>query len=107
MRRRQKQLAEEGKKVVESIIHALKAGGSVFIEVMTTHDPGAKTSREEDENMSETISFIKHFFDDGELAAWFSELETQSYEEIMKYDDSHGTPHYHGLARLIGRKRAA
>jgi tellurite methyltransferase len=72
---------------------------------MTIHDPGAKTSREEDENMSETISFIKHFFDDGELAGWFSKLETLSYEEIMKYDDSHGTPHYHGLARLIGRKK--
>jgi tellurite methyltransferase len=96
---------EEGKKVAESIIHALKPGGSVFIEVMTTHDPGAKTSRGEDENMSETISFIKHFFDDGELARWFSELETLSYEEIMKYDDSHGEPHYHGLARLIGRKK--
>lgn len=22
----------------------------------------------------------------------------------MKYDDSHGEPHYHGVARLIGTK---
>jgi hypothetical protein len=22
----------------------------------------------------------------------------------MKYDDSHGEPHYHGLARLVGKK---
>jgi len=31
-------------------------------------------------------------------------LETLKYEEFMKYDDSHGEPHYHGLARLIGKK---
>ena len=24
--------------------------------------------------------------------------------EIVKYDDSHGEPHYHGVARLIGIK---
>src|SRR6266571_5285550 len=48
---------EEGKKVAESIIQALRPGGFVFIEVMTIHDPGAKTSREEGENMSETVSF--------------------------------------------------
>lgn len=34
-----------------------------------------------------------------------SSLETILYEEIMKYDDSHGEPHYHGIARLIARKK--
>jgi len=97
---------KEGKKVAEAIIDVMKPGGFVFIEVMTIHDPGAKASREEDENVSETASFIKHYFEEGELAAWFSQLETLLYEEIMKYDDSHGTPHYHGIARLIGRKHA-
>jgi tellurite methyltransferase len=58
-------------------------------------------------DISETASFIKHFFEDGELAAWFSALETPLYEETMKYDDSHGEPHYHGLTRLIARKQPA
>jgi tellurite methyltransferase len=96
---------EEGKKVAESIIDTLKPGGFVFIEAFTLHDPAASAARKENETISETASFVQHYFDDGELATWFSKLETLLYEEIMKYDDSHGEPHYHGLARLIGRKQ--
>ena len=95
---------EEGKTVSESIIDALKPGGFVFIEAFTVHDPAANAARKEHETISETASFVQHYFDEGELAAWFSTLDTLLYEEIMKYDDSHGEPHYHGLARLIGRK---
>jgi tellurite methyltransferase len=95
---------EEGKKVAASIIDALKPGGFVFIEAFTVHDPAANAAREEHETISETASFVQHYFDEGELADWFSKLETLKYEEIMKYDDSHGEPHYHGLARLIGKK---
>ena len=97
---------EEGKKVAESIIDALKPEGFVFVEAFTVHDPAANTARKENETISETASFVQHYFDEGELAAWFSQLETLLYEEIMKYDDSHGEPHYHGLARLIARKQA-
>ena len=95
---------EEGTKVAETIIDALKPGGFVFIEVFTVHDPAANATKKEHDTISETASFVQHYFDEGELAAWLSMLETLKYEEIMKYDDSHGEPHYHGLARLIGRK---
>jgi tellurite methyltransferase len=94
----------EGKKVAEAMIDALKPGGFVFIETFTIHDPGA--AKKENETISETASFVQHYFDESELAAWFSALETVLYEEVMKYDDSHGEPHYHGIARLIARKRA-
>lgn len=97
---------EEGKKVAASIIDALKPGGFVFIETFTIHDPAANAARKENETISETASFVQHFFDEGELAAWFSQLETVLYEEIMKYDDSHGEPHYHGVARLIAKTTA-
>src|SRR6266699_283415 len=96
---------DEGKKVAEAIIEALKPGGFVFIESFTVHDPAARTVTRENETISETASFVQHFFNEGELAAWFSQLETVLYEEVMKYDDSHGEPHYHGLAMLISRKR--
>ncbi len=95
---------EEGKKVAEAMIDALKPGGFVFIETFTIHDPSANAARKENETISETASFVQHYFDEGELASWFSKLETLRYEEFMKYDDSHGEPHYHGLARLIGKK---
>jgi len=97
-------LEEEGKKVAEALIDALKPGGFVFIEAFTVHDPAANTARKEHETISETASFVQHYFDEDELAVWFSTLETLTYEEFMKYDDSHGEPHYHGLARFIGRK---
>ena len=98
---------EEGKKVAVSMIDALKPGGFVFIEDFTIHDPGASATRKENETISETASFVQHYFDEGELAAWFSQLETLLYEEIMKYDDAHGEPHYHGVARLIAKKSRA
>jgi cyclopropane fatty-acyl-phospholipid synthase-like methyltransferase len=96
---------EEGKAVAQAMIDSLKPDGFMFIEAFTIHDPAANTSWNEDETISETATFVQHFFDEGELAVWFSTLEILKYEEIMKYDDSHGEPHYHGLARLIGRKR--
>ncbi len=54
--------------------------------------------------ISETASFVKHYFKEGELAAWFSHLETLQYTQEMIYDDTHSNPHFHGIARLIGRK---
>ena len=75
------------------------------MRIIIFHDPGAATAPKEGETISETASFVQHYFDEGELAAWFAELETILYEEIMKYDDSHGEPHYHGLARLIAKNR--
>ena len=54
--------------------------------------------------ISETASFIKHYFEEGELATWFSQLETLQYTEEIIYDDTHGNPHFHGIARLISRK---
>ncbi len=97
---------EEGKKVAQAMIDALKPGGFVFVESFTVHDPAASAASKATETISETASFVQHYFDEGELAEWFSRLEILRYEEFMKYDDSHGEPHYHGLARLIGSKKA-
>ena len=97
---------EDGKRVASSILSALKPGGLIYLEVFTIHDPGATDQSQNDQadEISETAGFIKHYFDDNELATWFSELEIERYEEVMKYDTSHGAPHYHGIARLIGTK---
>ncbi len=78
----------------------------MYIDVFTIHDPGAAQSRhiEAPDTISETASFFKHYFDEGELATWFSRLETLQYTEEMIYDDTHGDPHFHGIARLISRK---
>jgi tellurite methyltransferase len=72
----------------------------MYVDVFTIHDPGAarSTHREATDTISETASFIKHYFAEGELAAWFSQLEALLYEEVMIYDDMHGNPHFHGIA---------
>ena len=78
----------------------------MYVDVFTIHDPGAAQSRHREaaNTISETATFVKHYFAEGELAAWFSRLETLQYTEEMIYDDTHGNPHFHGVARLIGRK---
>jgi tellurite methyltransferase len=78
----------------------------MYIDVFTIYDPGATQSRhcEATDTISETASFIKHYFAEGELAAWFSQLEALQYTEEMIYDDTHGNPCLRGVARLIGRK---
>src|SRR5579885_853958 len=53
----------EGKKVAEAMIDALKAGGFVFVEVFTIHDPAASATKKENETISETASFVRHFLD--------------------------------------------
>jgi hypothetical protein len=77
----------------------------MYVDV-SIHDPGAAQSRHREATsiISETASFVNHYFDEGELAAWFSQLETLLYVEDMIHDDTHGNPHFHGIARLIGRK---
>ena len=80
------------------------SGGGLCLACTVPLHSAANAAREEHETISETASFVQHYFDEGELADWFSALETLKYEEFMKYDDSHGEPHYHGLAKLIGKK---
>lgn len=55
----------------------------MYASVFTTRDPGASqsTPSEATNAISETAYFIKHYFDEGELAAWFSQLETLHYKE--------------------------
>ncbi len=78
----------------------------MYVDVFTIYDPGAAQTMycEAADTISETASFIKHYFEEGELAAWFSQLETLQDTEEMIFDDTHGDPHFHGVARLIGRK---
>src|SRR5438046_600517 len=65
-------LDEEGKVAASSIIDAFKPGEFMFIEAFTVHDPTANTIRKEHETISEPASFVQHYFDEGELATWFS-----------------------------------
>ena len=88
-------------KAVDEIKRILAPGGYVYIMVFTEDDPGY---RKDVENASECALFIKHYFKKGELKSFFSDFEILEYSEYTKEDITHGPVHYHGKAKLFGRK---
>ncbi len=87
---------------VKEIKRVLKPGGYVYALVFTEEDPGYK---KDSSNASECASFIKHYFKKGELRELFSDFDILEYSEYMKIDESHGSVHYHGKAKLFAQKR--
>ncbi len=55
-------------------------------------------------NASETSSFVRHYFEEGELKEMFGALEILQYDEKLEDDISHGPKHEHAVAVLIGKK---
>lgn len=84
------------------ITSALKPGGLMYCEVFTTADPGH--NHYPDQTLSETAGSVRHYFAAGELRGLFSQLTPLTYRESIKRDRAHGSPHWHGLALLIGVK---
>jgi len=84
------------------IYESLKCDGIIYCIVFTTEDPGYKNQRE---RKSECSHLVKYYFSPGELRRRFSNLEILKYVKYTKVDDSHGPIHYHGKAKLIGKKK--
>lgn len=74
-------------------------GGLIALEVFTTSDPACAGGDE----VSETAAMVKRYFEPGELRHLLSDLEVIYYSEGIEPDWSHGAPHSHGVARLVGR----
>lgn len=91
-------------RAVDEIKRILAPGGYLYIMVFTEDDPGYKKDLE---NASECALFIKHYFKKGELKQFFSDFEILEYAEYTKEDTTHGPVHYHGKAKLFGRKPQA
>ena len=87
---------------IEEIKRVLKPGGYVYIMVFTEEDPGF---RKDIDDASECSMFIKHYFKKNELKGYFFDFEILEYSEYKKEDTTHGPVHYHGKAKLFGRKR--
>lgn len=83
------------------IYQSLKCDGILYCVAFTTDDPGFKG---QNEIASECTHLIKHYFSPGELRKLFSKLKILYYKEYIKVDDSHGPKHFHGKAKLIGKK---
>ncbi|MDY6904644.1 MAG: class I SAM-dependent methyltransferase [Thermodesulfobacteriota bacterium] len=91
------------RQVTDGIITSLRSGGMLYANVFTTADPGFTRNRQA--GISDTSFGIAHYFEAGELKSCFGKLKHLHYYEGEEMDCSHGTPHTHGWASLIARKK--
>jgi len=89
--------------IAEGIVTTLTSCGMAFVECFTVDDPGYALR---DIHASDCARFVRHYFEHGELRQLFAALEVLEYVEYKKEDASHGTPHQHGLAVLVGGRSA-
>ncbi|MFO7917259.1 MAG: class I SAM-dependent methyltransferase [Anaerolineae bacterium] len=99
------------KRVVAGIKRTLAPGGIVYLNVFTVDDPGYRVQRggrsgegHMESGVSDTSMCVEYYYRPNELRREFKDLEILYYSEGMQRDSSHGTPHYHGLARMIAKK---
>lgn len=92
---------------VSKIKMALKPGGILYVNVFTVSDPGyakrLSLGTLESNDVSDTAECMEHYFQSGELKAFFNEFDIIYEYEGLEPDLSHGTPHSHGWACLLAR----
>jgi 2-polyprenyl-3-methyl-5-hydroxy-6-metoxy-1,4-benzoquinol methylase len=103
------------KEEIEIIIQNMKAGlkeeGIIYLSVFSTLDPKFHTLQATFESVEENTFYVKnretyiHYFTKEEITGYFSDFEIISVIESFEYDDSHGSPHYHGGIELMVRKK--
>ncbi|MGM0682283.1 MAG: class I SAM-dependent methyltransferase [Thermodesulfobacteriota bacterium] len=92
--------------LVGEINSSLKPGSYFYGNVFTREDPGYLSQQEKPllENVSETAGAIRHYFVSGELHNYFASNQILEYHEFQEEDLSHGPPHMHSWACILGRK---
>ena len=85
----------------DKIFESLIIGGALYSVCFTKEDPGARPGLEA---TSECSHLVSHYFEAQELSKLFSSLKILEYTEYRKIDATHGPVHYHGKAKLVGRR---
>lgn len=80
------------------IRRVLRPQGFVALEVFTTSDPGWIGG-----DVSDTSALVMQYFEPDALRQLMPDVELLYYSEGIEPDWTHGTPHTHGVARLVGR----
>ena len=98
-------------RVITKIKNYLAPSGLVFISLFTEEDPSFssfvknKKSIEPNTFFNEKAGEYWQFMRKGELKEKFYNFETLLYEEEIIHD-AHPTPHDHGMAFYVGKKKA-
>lgn len=88
--------------LASTLAEAMQPGAVLVATAFLSDDPGA--TRDTDDH-SETADHVESYLDPGELAKLFCGLHIVEDKEYRKLDTSHGAPHYHSVAEIIGLKR--
>jgi hypothetical protein len=97
--------------IADHLMESLSPGGIFMCEVFTIDDPGFNALRREGVEIIEPNTFrlpltqkLIHYFEPGELARVFSELEVLESEEYRRIDPR-SEEGYRAGAAFVGRKR--
>ena len=87
------------------VLHeALRDDGAIYIDVLTTDDPGCSGVGQ----ASEFVAAIEHYFAPNELPGLAARYwRIACYLEQREHDTTHGAPHDHVKAKLLGLGPAA
>ncbi|WP_328663144.1 SAM-dependent methyltransferase [Nocardia salmonicida] len=94
--------AVQRRALAATLTEAMRPGAVLVATAFLSDDPGA--IRESDDH-SETADHVESYLNQGELVTLFSDLTMVEEREYRKLDTSHGSPHYHSVAEIIGVKR--
>ncbi len=98
--------------LIDRMKFSLKKNGLIFISVFSTEEPGLneKLSNSSFECLDNCIfhnvamdTYVSYFSKD-EIKNLFSDFSTVMISDEFFMDLSHGSPHYHGVIKYIGRK---
>ncbi|TVQ74002.1 MAG: class I SAM-dependent methyltransferase [Balneolaceae bacterium] len=95
---------EQTRKLLPSIVSWLKPGGTLYLMVHSTDDPGFASHVPE---QSELTNMIRHYFRYNELLNLVlgCNLRVVRYEERVEDDLTHGKPHRHGFATVVALRQ--
>lgn len=92
--------SEKISELIKNLKKSIKYGGLFASTVFTTDDPGASG----EPISSETADLVRHYFSMEELRGYFADWALIEISHSYKLDVSHGSPHYHGKARVLAKK---
>lgn len=97
---------EQTRKLLPAMVSWLKPGGTLYLMVHTTDDPGFASENPE---QSELTNMIRHYFRHNELLDLIlkQNMRVVRYREWVDEDLTHGKPHKHGFATAIALRQDA
>lgn len=98
--------------IIKNIKNNLKSDGLVYISVFSLEDPSFnfKCNNPDFDTLENNVfhkisdNTYSSYFSKNEILELFSDFDTIFISDEYSLDLGHGTPHYHGIIKYIGKK---